>query len=116
MGRGRDGRQTPLEATEQWREPEACDESRTSRGGAALRMSGPLAPPSGQMRKLRHQAKQELPNWWLITGQLSGAHLWLHVGVPQEIQQIPMLGPHSRPIGSDYWEREQALVFAKAPV
>ena len=24
-----------------------------------------MAPPSGQMRKLRHQAKQELPNWWL---------------------------------------------------
>ena len=52
----------------------------------------------------------------VVIGQLSGSHPWLHVGVPQELWQIPMLGSHSRTIMSDCWEREQALVFAKAPM
>lgn len=67
------------------------------------------------MRKLRHQVKQEFPNQWLPTGQLSGSQLWLHVRIPWELLQILMLGPHSRPIILDYGGRGQALVFVKAP-
>lgn len=111
MGRGRD--KTPLKQQSSG-EPEACDESRTSRGGAALRMSGPLAPPLGTDEKLEAlgQTRASL-NLVLITGQLR----WCSsLAVTSRCPGNPTIPVNSCSIpSSDYWERSR-LVFAGSSV